>query len=152
MQLAREIVWAVSPQHDTLQSVIERLGDYTDETLRAAGIACRLELPAPQNIPPLTLGSEARDSIFLVLKEAVHNCVKYAEAKTAEFRLEIVGDDFVMTLRDHGRGFAAGERRGSGHGTKNMVARAEALGGVTEIISTSGEGTTVRLRVPLPKT
>jgi signal transduction histidine kinase len=151
VQHARQIVWAVSPQHDTLQSVIERFGDYVDETLRAAGIACRLELPAPDQIPGVMLGSEVRHSLFLAVKEAVHNCVKYSEAKTAEFRLEIAGGDFVITLRDHGRGFAAGERRGSGHGTKNLVARAEALGGSGEIVSAPGQGTTVRLRVPLTK-
>lgn len=150
-QHAREIVWAVSPQHDTLQSVIERFGDYVDETLRAAGIACRLELPTAAQIPPVALGSDARHGLFLAVKEAVHNCVKYSEAKTAEFRLELTGGDLVITLRDHGRGFAAGERRGSGHGSVNLVARAEALGGSGEIISAPGQGTTVRLRVPLAK-
>jgi signal transduction histidine kinase len=85
------------------------------------------------------------------VKEAVHNCVKYSGAKTAEFRLEIAGHDFVITLRDEGRGFAAGERRGSGHGTKNLLARAEALGGSGEVVSAPGQGTTVRLRVPLVK-
>jgi signal transduction histidine kinase/ligand-binding sensor domain-containing protein len=151
VQHAREIIWAVSPQHDTLPSVIERFGDYVEETLRAAGIACRLELPAADQIPPVTLGSEARHSLFLAVKEAVHNCVKYSGAKTAEFRLEIAGHDFVITLRDEGRGFAAGERRGSGHGTKNLLARAEALGGSGEVVSAPGQGTTVRLRVPLVK-
>ena len=116
VQHAREIVWAVSPQHDTLQSVIERFGDYVEETLRTAGIACRLELPTAAQIPPVTLGSDARHSLFLAVKEAVHNCVKYSEAKTAEFRLEVAGNDFVIAFRDHGRGFAAGDRRGLGHG------------------------------------
>jgi signal transduction histidine kinase len=149
VQHAREIVWAVSPQHDTLASVIERLGDYADETLRAAGIACAVQSPPAEKIPPLTLGSEARHSLFLALKEAVHNCVKYSGAKTAELTLAIVGDAFVITLRDYGRGFAPGERRGSGNGTKNIIARAEALGGSAEIVSEPGKGTTVVLRVPL---
>lgn len=150
-QHAREIVWAVSPQHDTLQSVVERFGDYVDETLRAAGMVCRLELPAAAEIPAVALGSDVRHSLFLAVKEAVHNCVKYSEAKTAEFRLELTGNECLITLRDHGRGFAAGERRGSGHGTQNLIARAEALGGSGEITSAPGQGTTVRLRVPLAK-
>ncbi len=151
VQHAREIVWAVSPQHDTLASVVERLSDYVEETFRAAGIACVVDIPPPGEIPPGSLGSEARHSLFLAVKEAVHNGVKYSEAKTAELRLAFVGDDFVIMLRDHGRGFAAGERRGSGHGTRNIVARAEALGGRAEIVSAPGQGTTVTLRVPLRK-
>lgn len=147
VQHAREIVWAVNPQHDTLPSVIERFRNYTVDTLRAAGITCAVHVPAV--IPPIMLGSEARHSLFLALKEAVHNCVKYSEAKTAEFRLEISGNDFVMALRDHGRGFVAGEVLGTGYGTASIAARAEVLGGKAEITSEVGRGTTVMLRVPL---
>lgn len=149
VQHTREIVWAVSPQHDTLASVIERFGNYTVETLHAAGIACALDRPEPKNIPPIVLGSEARHSLFLAVKEAVHNCVKYSEAKTAEFRLAISGEDFVIELRDHGRGFVEGQIRGSGYGTVSIIARAKVLGGRAEISSEVGKGTTVLVRVPL---
>ncbi len=149
VQHAREIVWAVSPQHDTLASVIERFGHYTVDTLRAAGIACNVELPEAKDTPPIVFGSEVRHSLFLALKEAVHNCVKYSGAKTAELRLAVAGDDFVVVLRDHGRGFVMSERLGTGHGTINIVARAEVLGGRAEITSEVGRGTTVTLRVPL---
>jgi signal transduction histidine kinase len=149
VQHAREIVWAVNPKHDTLASVIERFGHYTADTLRAAGIACTVSRPAAEAIPAIMLGSEARHSLFLAVKEAVHNCVKYSEAKTAEFRLEISGDEFVIVLRDHGRGFPAGEVRGTGYGTVSIVARAQVLGGRAEISSEVGKGTTVMLRVPL---
>jgi signal transduction histidine kinase len=149
VQHAREIVWAVNPQHDTLASVIDRFGNYTAETLRAAGIACTVIRPAADAIPPLVLGSEARHSLFLAVKEAVHNCVKYAETKTAEFRLELSGDEFVVVLRDYGRGFPAGEVRGTGYGTVSIVARAKVLGGTAEITSAVGRGTTVMLRVPV---
>jgi signal transduction histidine kinase len=150
VQHAREIVWAVSPQHDALTSVIERFGDYTEETLRAAGIACAVRRPAAEKIPPVVLGSEARHSLFLILKEAVHNCVKYAGPTSAELTLEIAGREFVLTLRDHGRGFAPGEQRGTGHGTKNIVARAEALGGRATVVGEPDRGTVVTVRVPLP--
>ena len=151
VQHAREIVWAVSPQHDTLASVSERLGDYAEETLRAAGITCRIETPATAALPAATLGSEARHSLFLAVKEAVHNCVKYSEAKSAEFRLQTTEDSLTLTLQDDGRGFAAGEIRGTGHGLVSIAARAEALGGRAEISSEPGKGTSVTVRVPLRK-
>ncbi len=149
VQHARQIVWAVSPQHDTLASVIERFGNYTVETLRAADIACAVDLPDVEKIPPIMLGAEVRHSLFLAVKEAVHNCVKYSETKTAELRLAIAGDEFVIMLRDHGRGFVVGEKLGSGHGTVNIIARAKVLGGRAEISSEVGQGTTVEMRVPL---
>jgi signal transduction histidine kinase len=149
VQHAREIVWAVSPQNDTLASVLDRFGHYTVETLGAAGIACAVVRPEADAIPPVMLGAEVRHSLFLALKEAVHNCVKYSAAKTAELRLTVAGGEFAMVLRDHGRGFAAGEVRGSGYGTASIMARAKVLGGSAEITSEVGQGTTVMLRVPL---
>ena len=79
----------------------------------------------------------------------MHNFVKYAEAASADLTLAIVGNDFVLTLRDHGRGFTPGEQRGTGHGTKNIVARAEALGGRATILGEPGRGTTVTVSIPL---
>ncbi len=149
VQHAREIVWAVSPQHDTLASLVERLGDYTADTLRAAGIACRLEVPAAVDIPAVAIRSDVRHSLFLALKEAVHNCVKYSGATTAEFSLRLADGALEITLRDHGRGFAPGERQGSGHGLRNLAIRAEALGGAGTITGEPGRGTTVFLRVPI---
>lgn len=149
VQHAREIVWAVSPQHDTLASVVERLGDYAEETLRAAGIACRVEAPRGAELLAAKLGSEARHSLFLAVKEAVHNCVKYSGAKTAEFRLHVAEQHLVVTLCDQGRGFVSGEQRGTGHGLVNLAARAKALGGDAVVTSEVGRGTTVTLRVPL---
>lgn len=87
MQHARQIVRAVSPQHDSLASLIERFGSYTDETLRAAGAARAVDLPDVERIPPIRLGVEARHSLFPAVKEAGHNGVTYSEAETAELRL-----------------------------------------------------------------
>jgi signal transduction histidine kinase len=149
VQHAREIVWAVSPQHDTLASLIERLGDYTVDTLRAAGIACTLDVPAAAEIPAVAIGSEMRHSLFLAVKEAVHNCVKYSGARDATLTLRLDGGFLEIALQDHGRGFFAGERQGSGHGLRNLTLRAEALGGSGSITSKPGHGTTVRLHVPV---
>ncbi len=149
VQHAREIVWAVSPQHDALASVVERLGDYTEETLRAAGITCRIEAPPGAELPTVVMGSEVRHSLFLAVKEAVHNCVKYSGAELAEFRMRIVEGQLVVTLSDRGRGFAPGEKQGSGHGLANLASRAEAWGGEATVTSAPSQGTTVTLRVPL---
>lgn len=54
VQHARQIVRAVSPQHDSLASLIERFGSYTDEMLRAAGAARAVDLPDVQRIPPIS--------------------------------------------------------------------------------------------------
>jgi signal transduction histidine kinase len=151
MQHAREIVWAVSPQHDTLRSVVERIADYVEQTFAAAGIACRSELPGLDGLPVLAVAGEVRHSLFLAIKEAVHNSVKYSGAATAELRITHVADDLTLEVRDHGRGFDRGALSAPGHGLANLEARARALGGRAEILSSPGAGTQVRLIVPLQR-
>jgi signal transduction histidine kinase len=57
----------------------------------------------------------------------------------------------VLEIDDDGRGFdpAAAAPRGSGNGLTNLEHRAEALGGALEVQSESGEGTIVRVTIPL---
>ncbi len=86
-----------------------------------------------------------------LMKEAVHNANKYSEAKTAEFSAACSDGALVLTLRDHGRGFAPGEQRGTGHGVKSIAARLDAHCGTGEVSGAPGEGTTGRLRLPLPR-
>ncbi len=147
VQHAREIVWAVSPQHDTLASLGERLGDYAAETLRAANIACRFDLPP--DLPAIALGSEVRHTVFLSVKEALHNSVKYSGATEVKLRTRWEGGVFLVEISDNGVGFAPGERQGGGHGLRNLRLRAEGLGGSAEITSERGRGTSVTLRIPI---
>ncbi len=40
-----EIVWAVDPQHDTLDGLMDYVSAFTEDFLRMAGIRCRMDLP-----------------------------------------------------------------------------------------------------------
>ncbi|QYM78250.1 hypothetical protein K0B96_13195 [Horticoccus luteus] len=144
---AREIVWAVSPQHDSVASLAERVGDYAMETLSAAGMRCETDIPL--DLPAAPLRSDARHSLFLAVKEALHNCIKYSGATKVLVRARVHDGWFTLTIADDGCGFAPGECRGTGHGLLNLASRAEALGGTANITSAPGAGTTVTLSIPL---
>ena len=53
----REVVWAMNPQHDNVESLASFLGQYTEEYLAGAGLRCRLELPSnlPRQPPDVVL-------------------------------------------------------------------------------------------------
>jgi len=55
----------------------------------------------------------------------------------------------VLKIEDDGRGFEVGARGRPGQGLRNLRERTEALGGDLQIKSRPGEGTTVRIRLPL---
>ena len=66
------------------------------------------------------------------------------------------GDVLTLNVRDNGRGFDLAERAAAdadrseqGIGLHTMSERAAVLGGVCEIRSQPGQGTTVCIRIPL---
>ncbi len=54
----REVVWAMNPEHDNFESLASFLGQYTENYLTAAGVRCRLDMPA--EAPTLAVSSPAR--------------------------------------------------------------------------------------------
>lgn len=150
-----EIVWAVNPKHDTLDSLVTYLGRFAQNFLSTAGLRCRLEVPLL--LPPWALTSEVRHNVFLAFKEALNNAVKHANATEVRVSLQLEPEGFVLLLSDNGRGFngvathsvplpGAG-RVAAGNGLLNMQKRLEEIGGRCEWDSALGEGTRVRLVV-----
>jgi signal transduction histidine kinase len=154
-----EIVWAVSPQHDTLDSLVTYLGKFAQDFLSVAGIRCRLNVP--MQLPPLSLTAEVRHNLFLVLKEALNNVVKHAAATEVRVSLAPAASGFSLVVEDNGKGFdparagVAGNvgggaaRLSAGNGLSNMRKRLEEIGGVFEIDTARGEGTKLKFVVQL---
>ena len=57
-------------------------------------------------------------------------------------------DGGVLEVDDDGRGFDPATATATGQGLRNLRERAERLGGRTEIHSTPGQGTRVRVTIP----
>jgi signal transduction histidine kinase len=96
-------------------------------------------------------------AIFRITQEAINNVVKHAEASQVWMRLEVSDETLAVEVRDDGRGYDVEEMRPSatdtrGLGILGMRERASLVGGVMEIDSRPGEGTTVRVAAPLTPT
>ena len=74
-----EIVWAVRPGSDTLQSLVEYIAHFANELFEGDPTRCRLDLP--HDLPARPLPPEVRHNIFLIVKEALTNALKHAGAK-----------------------------------------------------------------------
>ncbi len=95
-----EIVWAVNPQHDTLDSLVTYLGKFAQEFIQAAGIRCRLDLPF--QLPAWPLTAEVRHNLFLSFKEALNNAVGHAVATQVDVSIVIRLDGFTLSVKDNG--------------------------------------------------
>ena len=148
-----EIVWAVNPQHDTLDSLASYLGNFAQEYLVPLHVRCRLEVPL--HLPHWPITAEARHNIFLAFKEALHNVVKHSGATEVSVFLTTDSTGFILIVRDNGKGFdpsAVISRPGRGNGLTNMRQRLEKIGGRCDIQSKPGAGTEISFPVSIPAT
>ena len=144
-----EIVWAVRPGSDTLASLVEYIAHFANELFEGDTARCRLDLP--NDLPALPLPPEMRHDIFLVVKEALTNVLRHANAKEVFVQTRIHGRMLEILVRDDGRGFdLVAPPLALHNGLENMRRRAATIGGTLEMTGAPGQGTTVRLTVKLP--
>ncbi len=144
-----EIVWAVNPANDTVESLANYICKYAQDYLASAGIRFRNEIPA--SLPDIQLLPEARHNLFLATKEAITNIARHSKAKEATLKIEIKDDKFIIELCDDGIGFAgfdavASKKRS---GVLNMQKRLHDIGGEFYINKLEQGGTVVKLVYPL---
>ncbi len=149
-----EIVWAVNPANDSLEHFTNHICKFAQDYLSLAGIRCRLDFP--ESVPAYPMPSPERHSLFLAAKEALHNIVKHAEAGQVWIRLKIEQGVLLLLVEDDGKGWdteilTAASQTVVGHGLTNMQQRMEQLGGRFAQQSKPGNGTIVRLELPLRK-
>jgi signal transduction histidine kinase len=158
VQALDEIVWAVNPRFDSLDSLASYLGNFAQDMLETAAIRCRLDMPVHLPVRPLT--TEVRHNLYLAFKEALNNVLKHAAATEVRVSLSfsLESEALVLSVEDNGKGFnppappasplSAGGDAEDGCGLANMRQRLSEIGGWCEIHSTLGAGSAVRFTVP----
>jgi two-component system, NarL family, sensor histidine kinase DesK len=112
-------------------------------TLETAGVKAEVQSS------PIELPATQESVLALVLREAVTNVVRHAEASHCRVHLDRVNGHCRLEIHDDGRGGNSIE----GNGLRGMRERVEALGGSVERDTSSGTRLTIRLPVdPLEET
>lgn len=102
------------------------------------GIAITLDLQQGA-LDVLTM--EEEQDILHIVREALSNCVRHAQASRASVSLRLRGTRLRLTIGDDGIGFPPDAVPGRGYGLANMEARAKKLGGTLRVQSKPGGGT-----------
>ena len=149
-----EIVWAVTPANDTVEQFVAFVGQFVETTLRAAGLSCRLALPV--ELPALSMSATRRHQLFVIIKEALNNVIRHANAQTVRFTVTMTDRLLTLTVADDGCGFdmehasqGDPDRLFGGNGLSNMRKRMSEIGGSFDIQSKPGEGTNLICQVKL---
>jgi PAS domain S-box-containing protein len=124
---------------------------YADRLAQRTGLVVNLNAPSGS----LLLPHDLRTACFRVAQEALTNVVRHAAAKQVWLEIKL-GEGMVnLVIRDDGKGFdviavekrVARERR---IGLEGIRERIGLLGGTFMLDSAPGEGTTIRVVLPLP--
>jgi len=91
--------------------------------------------------------NEFKINIYRIIQEALHNCVKYANAKIIKIIFEDEDGFLLLKIVDDGEGFDV-KRKKKGIGLKNMQSRVALMNGTMEVLSKINEGTTLVFKIP----
>ena len=92
--------------------------------------------------------------VLRIAQESMANVMRHAKASSVKVTCRFVPEfcHLLLEVSDNGIGVLVDKtNRIAGHGLEGMKRRAAAVGGVLHIVSRSGEGTCVRLTLPLPQ-
>ncbi len=142
-----EIVWAVNPVNDTLKATANYLCSSAQEYLRAANVRCRLDVQ--DDLPSLTLPSEVRHNLLMIVVEAVNNATKHAQASEVWLRIKTDKDQLSVSIDDNGKGFDPSIARQGRNGLTNMRRRCQAVDGSFKLTSEPGIGTAIVVMIPI---
>lgn len=142
-----EIVWAVNPEYDTVNSVVSYFSLFAESFLSLAGIKYRLHVT--ETVPERPLDSKMRHGTFCAFKELLNNIVQHSGATEVQILFEVAEESLVISVIDDGRGFEIEPDLPGKDGLSGLRQRMQALGGECVIASQAGRGTKAVLRLPL---
>ena len=142
-----EIVWAINPRNDTVNSLGDYFCECAQRLLKLTSIRCRLDLSP--NMPAHPLDPDRRHNLFLAFNEALNNVIRHSGATEAAVGIVVENGRLIVSIADDGSGLKEGPASSGAEGLNSMRRRLERMGGKCEINGRGGQGTTVRFIVPL---
>ena len=149
-----DIVWAINPQKDYLNDLVQRMRRFGSDVLSSRGV--HFEFHAPEMHESIELGANIRREVFAIFKESVNNAVKYSECTNLVADFSVSEDTLVLKVADNGKGFDTAfvlsdqfKPEMGGNGLVSIRRRAMELGGYCMIRSEVGVGSEIELTVPI---
>ena len=139
----RAVIDGLAPPDLAAGGLAGSLRSYAVLAGRTHGVQVRFDATA--ELP--ALGAQQEAAVYRVAQEALHNALRHSGASVICVSLSVRRNRVILEVADRGRGFAAAP--GPGLGLASMRERAAAVGGTLTVRSAPGDGTLVRLELPI---
>ena len=133
---------------------LERLGFNHALEAMIAKVAATAGLQVFKEVDDLAgvLSAELQLYVYRLVQEGFNNVLKHARASTLMLEVKRDGDHVSLRLEDNGVGFdpaALDRAKSGGLGLAGMEERVKLIGGTFDLASVPGQGTRLRITVPL---
>lgn len=129
---------------------LESAGLVVALTHHATAVGTRHDLAVEFSFcPEPALPLDAKEALYRIAQEALHNIVKHAQARRVTLRLYEAGAGVVLEIEDNGVGFNPTAAFPGHLGLYSMRERVHRVGGALEIKSAPEWGTSVHVSLPM---
>jgi signal transduction histidine kinase len=136
--------------HELRPLILDELGWLPAIEFLADGVSQRAQLPIHvRSSVSGRLPAAVETALYRTVQEALTNASRHARASRVDIEVDREADSLCCVIRDNGMGFDVASSGGSGLGLKGMRERLSAVAGTLQITSAPGNGTQIRLRMPM---
>ena len=133
----RDTIWAMNHSAIDFKTIESRITNFLGKASETTeGI--EIQFYIDERLADEKFSSEQGMNIYRIVQEAVHNALKYAEARQITIDIRLQENSVLMKVTDNGIGFDI-QQKSSGNGLNNMKKRAKLLNGDIAIKSVEGE-------------
>lgn len=132
----------------------DRLVPAVSQLAHRIGLDAGIDIEVDVTGTPVAVGGETERNLILLIREALQNAIRHAAPRRLWISLRFDPGELHLAIQDNGAGFDSSidqSERSQHYGLVGMRERVEHLGGEFNITSAQGEGTQVRLRIPVRK-
>ena len=143
----RLLIYQLHPPALRQEGLVGALHRRLEAVERRAGVETQLLVETSLQVP-----ASVEAGLYRIAQEALNNVLKHSAATQVTVRLSAGNEGLQLQVTDNGKGFnpEAVEAQG-GIGLASMQERVENLRGSLQIVSRPGQGTRIRVVVPLAR-
>jgi signal transduction histidine kinase len=141
-----DIVWMITSDNDLLGNLVTKIRNYADSLIADSTILITFQIEP--KIETISLSMLQRKNLFLIIKEALNNTLKYAQCSHITISLSLQKHKLVLVYKDDGIGVNLATIK-KGNGIINFTKRVQELKGTVEIVTTPENGFMLTCILPL---
>jgi ligand-binding sensor domain-containing protein/two-component sensor histidine kinase len=138
----RDIIWILDDQNDTAGQLAERIYQFANPLCEAN--QNHFNFSIEQSAKSYFFQKEEKRNLYMVVKEAINNSMKYAEAKNISLSITLAEKKLQVIISDDGIGFDLTQSK-RGNGLNNMERRAREINYRFDLTSSPSTGTKIHL-------